>query len=79
MRAQERAMARKQLDKRLNLLQNVDILARPPRGWVKAIREALGNGMLRATTVDGWKAKAWALRDSFDGLLMIAIQRLGRK
>ncbi len=42
MRAQERASARKQLDKRLNILQNVDILARPPRGWIKAIREALG-------------------------------------
>ena len=42
MRSQERAMARKQLDKRLNLLQNVDTLARPPRGWIKAIREALG-------------------------------------
>ena len=42
MRAQERAMARKQLDKRLSILQNVDILARPPRGWIKAIREALG-------------------------------------
>ncbi len=42
MRAQNRAMARKQLDKRLNLLQKVDILARPPRGWIKAIREALG-------------------------------------
>ena len=42
MRAQERAMARKQLDKRLNILQNVNILARPPRGWIKAIRESLG-------------------------------------
>jgi len=42
MRAQERAMARKQLDKRLNFLQNSEILARPPRGWIKAIREALG-------------------------------------
>ena len=42
MRAQERATARKQLDKRLNILENVDILARPPRGWIKAIREALG-------------------------------------
>ena len=42
MRAQERAMARKQLDKRLNRLNNVDTLARPPRGWIKAIREALG-------------------------------------
>jgi predicted DNA-binding mobile mystery protein A len=35
-------MARKKLDKRLNLLQNADILVRPPRGWIKAIREALG-------------------------------------
>ena len=42
MRAQERASARQQLDKRLNILQNMDILARPPRGWIKAIREALG-------------------------------------
>jgi predicted DNA-binding mobile mystery protein A len=42
MRAQERATARKKLDNRLNLMQNVDTLARPPRGWIKAIREALG-------------------------------------
>ena len=42
MRAPDRASARKQLDKRLNILQNVDVLARPPRGWIKAIREALG-------------------------------------
>jgi predicted DNA-binding mobile mystery protein A len=42
MRAQARALARKHLDKRLNLLTNADAFARPPRGWVKAIREALG-------------------------------------
>ncbi len=42
MRAQERDSARKKLDKRLNILQNADVLARPPRGWIKAIREALG-------------------------------------
>jgi len=42
MRAQERAMARKKLDKRLSRLQDVDIMARPPRGWIKAIREAFG-------------------------------------
>jgi predicted DNA-binding mobile mystery protein A len=30
------------LDKRLSILQGVDTLARPPRGWIKAIREALG-------------------------------------
>lgn len=42
MRAQDRASARKQLDKRLNKLRNSDALSRPPRGWIKAIREALG-------------------------------------
>ena len=42
MRPQERAIARKNLDKKLNFLKNSDILTRPQRGWVKAIREALG-------------------------------------
>ncbi len=42
MRAEERASARRQLDKRLNLLRNTELLARPPRGWLKAIRESLG-------------------------------------
>ncbi len=42
MRAQERASARRQLDKRLTLLRNAEGLARPPRGWIKAVREALG-------------------------------------
>jgi predicted DNA-binding mobile mystery protein A len=41
MRAQDRATARRQLDKRLNKLRSASF-ARPPRGWVKAIREALG-------------------------------------
>ena len=42
MRAPERAIARKNLDKKLKIMQNTDVLARPPRGWIKAIREALG-------------------------------------
>ena len=42
MRARERALARQQIDKRLKYLQNMDVFARPPRGWIKAIREALG-------------------------------------
>jgi predicted DNA-binding mobile mystery protein A len=42
MRAQERALARRQIDKRLKSLQDSDVFARPPRGWIKAIREALG-------------------------------------
>lgn len=41
MRAQDRASARKNIDKRLNG-RDADSLARPPRGWIKAIREALG-------------------------------------
>ena len=42
MRPEDRATARRQLDKRLILLSNVDAFVRPPRGWLKAIREALG-------------------------------------
>ena len=42
MRAQDRPQARRQLDKRLNALRNTDGFAKPPRGWIKAIREALG-------------------------------------
>jgi len=41
MRAQDRATARRQLDKRLNILRSSSF-TRPPRGWIKAIREALG-------------------------------------
>jgi predicted DNA-binding mobile mystery protein A len=35
-------MARKNLDKRLSVLMNTDLFARPTRGWIKALREALG-------------------------------------
>ncbi len=42
MRPQERASARRHIDMRLNTFRNSDVLVKPPRGWVKAIREALG-------------------------------------
>lgn len=42
MRSSDRAPARKQLDKRLAALRDSDSLMRPPRGWIRAIREALG-------------------------------------
>lgn len=42
MRPKDRAIARRQLDKRLAVLESPDMLVRPPRGWIKAIREALG-------------------------------------
>ena len=40
MRPEQRATARRQLDKRLKRLQQFG--PRPPKGWITAIREALG-------------------------------------
>lgn len=42
MRAEDRAAARRQLDKRLKSFRGPESLTRPSRGWVRAIREALG-------------------------------------
>lgn len=42
MAAEDRILARSQLDKRLNPLRDLPGLERPFRGWVKAIRESLG-------------------------------------
>jgi predicted DNA-binding mobile mystery protein A len=42
MGPQERAKARKSLDKKLNSLRNSDSFRRPSRGWIRAIRDALG-------------------------------------
>lgn len=36
------ALARKHLDQRLAQLRQAEGLARPPRGWLRAIRDALG-------------------------------------
>jgi len=43
MRTEQRISARYQLDKRLSSIQDqTDLLVRPSRGWLKAIREAIG-------------------------------------
>lgn len=42
MRSEERAAARRGLEKRLSPLRDSSALMRPPRGWLKAIREAIG-------------------------------------
>ncbi len=42
MRSEDRLTARRQLDKRLNKLRNSGSFVRPQRGWIKAIRQALG-------------------------------------
>jgi predicted DNA-binding mobile mystery protein A len=41
MRYKDRAVARRQIDKRLKSLETID-QNRPPYGWIKAIRDALG-------------------------------------
>lgn len=35
------------------------------------VRDALGQGLLRASTEDSFKLKAWAMRDAFDGVLRV--------
>lgn len=42
MMSTERVTARRLLDKRLKLIPNFRALERPPRGWIRAIRDALG-------------------------------------
>ena len=42
MGPEERARARKSLDKKLITLKESEALTRPDRGWIRAIREALG-------------------------------------
>ncbi len=41
-RKESKALARKHLERRLAPLRKTNDLVRPPRGWIKAIREALG-------------------------------------
>lgn len=41
-------------------------------GACKGVRDAFGDGLQRAEAVKSYKDKAWALRDTFDGLLNAA-------
>ena len=38
----------------------------------KGVRSAFGDGLLRATSMSSYKEKAWAMRDTFDGLLNVS-------
>ena len=42
------------------------------------LREALGQGLLRAGTMDDFTHKAWAMRDAFDGILNV-VERQARQ
>ncbi len=41
----------------------------------KGVGKAFGDGLLRASTLTTFKEKAWALRDTFDGLIEVAVKR----
>ena len=41
-KSDQKALARRNLERRLAPLRTREDLSRPPRGWIKAIREALG-------------------------------------
>ena len=41
----------------------------------KGVGKAFGDGLLRASTLATYKEKAWALRDTFDGLIDVAKRR----
>ena len=41
----------------------------------KGVREALGAGLLRASTLPTFTEKAWAMRDAFDGLLDVVARK----
>jgi S1-C subfamily serine protease len=40
------------------------------------VRDALGQGLLRASTIDDFSGKAWAMRDAFDGVLDVITRKL---
>ena len=41
-------------------------------GACKGVRSAFGDGLLRATAIKSFKDKAWALRDTFDGMIRVS-------
>lgn len=41
------------------------------------VREALGQGLLRASTEESFTLKAWAMRDAFDGIILV-VERKAR-
>ena len=40
----------------------------------KGVRTAFGDGLLRASALTSYKEKAWAMRDTFDGLIVVSSQ-----
>ena len=45
------------------------------KAMCKGVRDAFGQGLLRAETLEDFTAKAWAMRDTFDGLLDVIARK----
>ena len=52
-KAEIRAQARKQLDRRLAPLRRAQDLTPPPRGWIRAVRESIGMTMAQLAARTG--------------------------
>lgn len=51
-----------------NIYRDVAAKAEGDKGMCKGIRDAFGQGLLKAETRSNFKDKAWDMRDTFDGL-----------
>lgn len=81
MTPRERATARRLLDKRLSAISDQDALARPPRGWVKAIRESLGmtaEQLGRRLGVSKQRALALEKAEASGGVTLASLERAAR-
>lgn len=81
MATRGRAQARRQLDRRLKALRNNAGLNRPPQGWVRAIRSALGMtaGQLgRRMGVTRQRAEALEKAEKGGSLTLDSLERAAR-
>jgi serine protease Do len=62
------AYNRGHLEACFNIYRDVAAKAEGDKAMCKGIRDAFGQGLLKAETRSNFKDKAWDLRDSFDGL-----------
>lgn len=81
MATRGRVQARRQLDRRLKSLRNNEALNRPPQGWVRAIRSALGMtaGQLgRRMGVSRQRAEALERAEKGGSLTLDSLERAAR-
>jgi predicted DNA-binding mobile mystery protein A len=76
--AEHTTTARRHLDARLNRQTPVDGLVRPPRGWIKAIREALGMTTAQLARRMGISQPGVVILEQSEALAHIKLETLQR-